>query len=378
MTSEPRRILMTTDSVGGVWTYSLDLCRELSRRNIDVTLVVMGGKPNREQMRDAEFLSNVSLIATDLKLEWMQGAEDDLRIADELLIELEAERQPDIVHLNGYHHAALPFQAPVLAVAHSCVTSWFRACRAEPVPAEWERYEHRVGECVRAADMIVAPTHSYYRTFTELHGQPRAGRVILNGRDPNRFDPRRQKHPVALGSGRLWDEAKNISLLCKAAEGLPYPVAIAGTACPPGSNRAELQPNVTELGFLPPPDLAGHMARSSVYVAPARYEPFGLGVLEAALSACALIVADIGTLRELWDGAAVFVSPDDAAGLHNALRALLDDPRRCEELGTLALERGRHFTAERMAEGYLDAYRTLLGGSHPHVGMPARTQGARL
>ena len=34
---------------------------------------------------------------------------------------LERRLRPDVVHLNGYTHGALPWRAPVLVVGHSCV-----------------------------------------------------------------------------------------------------------------------------------------------------------------------------------------------------------------------------------------------------------------
>src|SRR5687768_8980397 len=125
----PRKVLMTADCVGGVWTYALQLAAELGKRSIEVTLVVMGGKPSPDQAADAARLRNLHLIGTDFRLEWMSAPEADLRLAGELLLELEAEQRPDLVHLNGYCHAALPFSAPVLVAAHSCVPSWWRACR---------------------------------------------------------------------------------------------------------------------------------------------------------------------------------------------------------------------------------------------------------
>ena len=67
--------------------------------------------------------------------------------------------------------------------------------------------------------------------------------------------------------------------------------------------------------------LARKMAEASIYALPARYEPFGLSALEAALSGCALVLGDIPSLREIWGPAAIYVPADDKVG---ALRAALD------------------------------------------------------
>jgi glycogen synthase len=122
----------------------------------------------------------------------------------------------------------------------------------------------------------------------------------------------------------------------------------------------ETPSNVVCLGRLSSDEVALRMAESAVFVSPARYEPFGLAVLEAALSNCALVLGDIPTLRELWDGAALFVQPSDEAGLRAALEGLLADPARAAALGTRARRRAQRYTAVRMADAYLDAYCALI------------------
>jgi glycosyltransferase involved in cell wall biosynthesis len=183
--------------------------------------------------------------------------------------------------------------------------------------------------------------------------------VIWNGRDPAAFcsAPKRQ---IAFAAGRLWDEAKNIGTLCKAADDLAWPVLVAGDATSPDGDIMETPPNVVCLGKLPADEVAVRMAESAVFVSPARYEPFGLAVLEAAMSNCALVLGDIPTLRELWDGAALFVQPNDEAGLRDALEGLLADPARAAGLGARARRRAQRYTAVRTADAYLDAYRALI------------------
>jgi glycogen(starch) synthase len=89
-------------------------------------------------------------------------------------------------------------------------------------------------------------------------------------------------------------------------------------------------------------------------------------VLEAALSGCSLVLGDIPSLRGLWDGAALFVPPNDPAALKTALRHLMARPAWREELGHAARARGLEFTPERMASGYLSAYSELMMAKTPH------------
>ena len=66
------------------------------------------------------------------------------------------------------------------------------------------------------------------------------------------------------------------------------------------------------------------------------------------------------TLRELWDGAALFVPPDDREQLVAALSALAEDPELLWLLGGLARSRAEGYSAVRMTARYLDAYAGLL------------------
>jgi glycosyltransferase involved in cell wall biosynthesis len=134
---------------------------------------------------------------------------------------------------------------------------------------------------------------------------------------------------------------------------LAWPVYVAGDA-----GRADLS-HCRPLGCLPAAALADWYARASVYVLPAYYEPFGLTVLEAALSGCALVLGDIASLREIWMGAAIFVKPDDKRGLRSAINSLINNAPRRRELARRAYQRALELGPERMGRDYLSVYETL-------------------
>jgi glycosyltransferase involved in cell wall biosynthesis len=137
------------------------------------------------------------------------------------------------------------------------------------------------------------------------------------------------------------------------------PVRIAGAVqAPDGVARATTA--VELLGELAPDALAAELACAAIFAAPARYEPFGQAVLEAALAGCALVVGDIASLREVWGDAAVFVDPDDHDALHAAIAALIDDRRRCRKLGAAARARALAFSPHRMVDAYVAAYRRIV------------------
>src|SRR5688500_2012496 len=98
------KILLTTDTVGGVWTYAIELARALRPHGVEVALATMGDPVRPEQRRQVEALDNVRLFESTFKLEWMQEPWDDVSRAGEWLLKIESELRPDVVHLNGYAH----------------------------------------------------------------------------------------------------------------------------------------------------------------------------------------------------------------------------------------------------------------------------------
>ena len=118
--------------------------------------------------------------------------------------------------------------------------------------------------------------------------------------------------------------------------------------------------NVHLLGRLYTEELVSWYAHASIYALPARYEPFGLSVLEAALSGCALVLGDIASLREIWWDAAVFVPPDDGNAIAHAINTLIKDSSLRTALAAKARTRALKFTPQRMVAGYLEAYQDLI------------------
>jgi hypothetical protein len=87
----------------------------------------------------------------------MEDAWEDVRLSGEWLLDLEERIQPDVVHLNGYAHGALPWRSPTLIVGHSCVLSWWEAVKGEPAPPSWDRYHQEVSEVCRQLIWLLLP-----------------------------------------------------------------------------------------------------------------------------------------------------------------------------------------------------------------------------
>jgi glycosyltransferase involved in cell wall biosynthesis len=334
------RVLLTTDTIGGVWTYARELVAGAGEQ-VELVLAAIGPPPDRAQQAELRALPLAAFEHRNLALEWMDDPWRDVAAAGEWLVELRDRHGADIVHLNGFANAASPFGVPVVVVGHSCVLSWHEAVRRRPAGPEWERYRDEVARGLAHADVLVAPTAALLSELERLYAPACEGRVIPNGVDPAGLKPR-DKRPYVLGVGRAWDDAKNLGALERVARELPWPVLVAGD----GGSLGRVDPQALRT-------LYGH---ASVFAEPARYEPFGLAALEAGLSGCALVLGDIPTLREVWDGAALYVDPFDDEALAAALRELASDGRRREALAAAARRRALRYGRDELAAAYLDLY----------------------
>jgi glycosyltransferase involved in cell wall biosynthesis len=378
MASPARRILMTTDAVGGVWTYATELVRGLCERGDDVTLIVMGPAPRAEQLAPLHGIPRLRIELTDLSLEWMDPDGSDIANARGRLVSIAQRVRPAIIHLNSYREAIFDWPAPVLVVAHSCVWSWWQACRGgDPDDPRWHRYREAAAAGLATADMWCAPSEAFGHTIEALYPVRTPGCVIRNGARIQATS--HEKKPLILAAGRLWDEAKNLSTLAAIASDLDWPVQVAGPLAVPGSDESCSETfNLTCLGHLSRPELTAQMQRASIFAAPALYEPFGLSVLEAAACGCALALSDIPSLRELWQGAALFVAAGDRDAWRNALQRLARDHGLRMQLQRAALMRARRYSLDTMVDAYREVYRAMANHVLDHVA-PARrpmTEGA--
>jgi glycogen(starch) synthase len=352
-----RRILMTADTVGGVWTYALELAQALQGYDIDVVLATMGAPLNEQQRTAVYQIANITLCESAWKLEWMEEPWEDVAAASAWLLEIEALTRPDIVHLNGYAHGALPWRSPTLIVGHSCVFSWFAAVQGTAPSADWERYRQEVRRGLYAVDLVTAPTEAMLTALRTHYGDYRAGPAIYNGRQVSCFPPL-AKQPYILTAGRVWDTAKNIAALAQVAPQLSWPIFVAGEERHPEGGTVHFR-TLQRLGRLAPAELASWLGHAMIFALPARYEPFGLTALEAGLAGCALVLGDIPSLREVWDGAALFVPPDQPDALVEVLAHLMRDVWRRERLAQQARARALQYTPARMAQAYTTLYTQL-------------------
>jgi glycogen synthase len=360
-------VLVTADTVGGVWTYTRELVTALSQRGVQVTLVSFGEIPTPDQAAWLDGLRNVDYRATAFRLEWMQDCDEDLRLSAMFLEQVIAETRPDLLHFSQYCYGALPTQIPKIVVGHSDVVSWWTSVHGEHPPDNgWiADYRRTVAAGLAGADVVVAPSRWMMAQLTEHYGPLQQGMVIYNGRNPALFNPHTSKEDLVISVGRAWDKGKNAALLAQATH--TTPVWVVGEERHPDPAYRERQQVVDRgrgvrfIGQQSERQLRQLLSRASMYAATSQYEPFGLAAVEAALSRCAVIANDIPVFRELWGETACYFRHNDPEHLAATIRKLRDDRDLRMTYANLAYRRAQQrFTAERMVNDYLALYRSMV------------------
>ena len=357
------RVLMTTDTVGGVWTYSRELTEGLLERGCAVMLMSMGRLPTAEQAgwaKDAasRWGERFGYEPTELPLEWMQAGEDCYERSAETVMACARAWGAEVLHLNQFCYGALPTTLPKVVVGHSEVWSWWAACRGGvPERSAWsEAYRATVQRGLDGADCVVTPTAWMGAELRRGYDFAAELRVIANGVGP-RPGAGEARWMRAITCGRMWDEGKQVGLLAGVDAGMPLLVAGQTEFDGVSASGAGLE----MLGQISREELAREFERSAMYVVTSRYEPFGLAAVEAALAGCAVVANDLPSLREVWGDAATYFERDSAASLSAVLRGLAADEDGLRGMAVAARERARGYSTKRMTEAYLDLYAGLLG-----------------
>ncbi|WP_263385645.1 glycosyltransferase family 4 protein [Granulicella arctica] len=356
------RVLLTTDTVGGVWTFTRELTAGLLAQGHATALVSFGRMPSCAQRcwaleTEEQYGSAFRYEALGVPLEWMERNHAAYFDAESLLLRVADEFEAEIIHTNQFCFGALPVEVPKVVTAHSDVLSWAEACRPDGIEdSGWLRqYKRLVSAGISGADLIATPTHWMRDALARNFPTPAEVRVILNGRSlaaDCKGEPRRLQ---AVTVGRVWDEAKGLAVLDEFE--ICMPMRVVGEAHFE-DERAPALKTVKFLGKLEEDEVLRNLRRSSVYLATSIYEPFGLAPLEAALCGCGVVARDIASLREVWGDAAIYFK--DGNRLSDVMLRLRDVPEELEALRMRSMARALELSADRMVEAYIALYEQLL------------------
>jgi glycosyltransferase involved in cell wall biosynthesis len=369
MSAAPRHVLMTTDAVGGVWTYALDLAAALAVRGTRTTLAVLGPGLDASRRAQARAIPGLALAETGLPLDWLAESPAEVAEAGRALAVLAARHGVESVHLNSPALAAeARFGVPVVGTCHSCLATWWATVKGGALPADFAWRTEMLARGYAACDALVAPSAAFAAATQRAYRLPAPPEVVRNGRAPGPVATEEQA--AVFTAGRLWDEGKDLATFDRVAAMVDLPVMAAGPLRGPNGAGIALMHCETP-GPLDPAGIAEALARGPIFVSTARYEPFGLAVLEAAQAGCALVLSDIPAFREVWSGAALLVAPGDAAGFAGAIGWLSRNQEQRSRLRVAARERGEVLTAAAMADGVAAIHARLLGAGGAQRGRNA-------
>jgi predicted O-linked N-acetylglucosamine transferase (SPINDLY family)/glycosyltransferase involved in cell wall biosynthesis len=152
---------------------------------------------------------------------------------------------------------------------------------------------------------------------------------------------------------------KNARLFMEAFAALPereaFEILMAGgeARLDPASQKL-LGRTPWRIRFLSDAELSLAYAGATALVYPSRYEGFGLPLLEAMAAGCPVIACPVSSVPEVAGDAALYVDPDDAAGMVKALTAVMR-PEVRGELVRRGRERAGRFSWERSAAAFAAA-----------------------
>jgi glycosyltransferase involved in cell wall biosynthesis len=283
-----------------------------------------------------------------------------------LLLRLARVLEADVVHTHLVHADVYGAVAARLRGAHLVST------KHNDDPFRTGSFRHVELGLARTADRIIAITEALRRFTVERVGVP-ADKVetIHYGLDDlpepwgeNPPDGVPEGARVLLAVARLTPQ-KGLDVAIRTLSLLADDTVLV--ALGEGPDRARLEGLARDLGveqrvFLPGrvPDVAAWLRRATLLVHPARWEGFGLGVLEAMLAGLPVVASNVSSLPELVvDGETGYlVRPDDPSALALGVARALEQP----DLGAAGLERAhREFSVARMADRTLAVYEAILG-----------------
>jgi phosphatidylinositol alpha-mannosyltransferase len=268
----------------------------------------------------------------------------------------------DVVHVHeplcpGPPHTALLFKSqPLVGTFHaaggSAAYRWF-----EPV-LRW---------MATRLDVRCAVSREAEKMAKEALG----GEYVLtfNGVEVDAFakaEPAPTEGPTIFFLGRH-EPRKGLSVLLEAMTMLPANVRLwIGSDGPETAmlqDRTAGDARITWLGRLSEEEKARRLRGADVFCAPScRGESFGVVLLEAMAAETAVVATDLTGYANVAraDRDALLVPPEDPKALAAALERVLTDRSLRERLVASGEARAAEFSMERLAEVYLELYRSVL------------------
>ena len=361
--------------MGGVETYVKGLLPELRRLAPELELSVFVNPAGREVLEGETWGSELELVALPVL-----GRRGFRAVSEAALLGGVARRHGcDLLHSVA---VTAPLRPPLPSVLTLHDLTWIVA--AEPnervTVGLWRLL---VPPAARAARRLIAVSEDGRRQIVEQLGVP-PERIDVIPEGPGLADPARPlpepelRERLGLGRGPIVLTVsakrlhKNLGRLIEAFARVPEP-ADAQLVLPgkPTARETELKRLAAELGIadrvvFPPyvsdEELEGLYAAARAFVFPSLNEGFGLPVLEAMRRGVPVACSNASSLPEVAGHAALLFDPRDTGEISAAIRDLLLDERKREELAAAGRARAKTFTWRAAAEATLATYKRATAG----------------
>jgi glycosyltransferase involved in cell wall biosynthesis len=331
--------VVVTDAFAGVERYVGQVADELARRGHRVTTI--GGDPERMEAELSDLV--VRLPAASLpRAAWTLGR----------------QRGTDIVHAHmtaaeGAAWLAHPLdRAPIVATRH------FARERGSSPPA---RALARITSRALARDIAIS------QFVADVVAGPT---VLIRNGVPDRPQADLASTTVVMMQRLNTEKMPDVGIRAWALSGLAdrgWRLVVAGL----GDLRPALARLTVDLGVEDSVRFAGQvsdtdwlLSNSSILVAPAPAEPFGLSVVEAMAHGVPVVAADGGAHRETVGRCGLLFPVGDPQGAAEALATLADDVELRRAMGSRLRRRQQElFSLARHVDELEALYRLVLGGA---------------
>lgn len=231
----------------------------------------------------------------------------------------------------------------LLANSEAIVRDVFAGAGIEPDPARYRLVPHGLADAGR--------------------GRPAGGDGTVEVLYVGRLERRKGIDVLVEAADRLLADRPGVRLTVIGDETNEFPSPWAETVASMAAEKPHMA-RVTFKGFVTDEELRRAYAGCDVFVAPSRYESFGLIFLEAMMQSKPCVGTIAGGIPEVVeDGVTGFLVPvEDAGALSAAMGALVDDAGLAVRMGAAGrLRYERTFTTGMMGSGAARAYRAFAG-----------------
>jgi phosphatidyl-myo-inositol alpha-mannosyltransferase len=338
---------------GGVQQQVLDLGRKLAAGGDDVTVI----GPGAAVVADADYavveIGRVRPIRANGSVVPLAIG---LRVGHQIR---EAASNLDVLHLHEplmpmVGPAALRAGRPVVATFHALSPRWIaRAYRAGSRRSIARRWFAGVvatavsAEAARGPASLTSVTvipNGLDVTLYENAATKVPGRVVFLGRD----EPRKGLQVLLAAWPLVLSSHPSASLVVLGADGR-------------GSGP---DPSIEYMGRVSESEKRRMLAEASIMAAPnLGGESFGLVVVEAMASGCAVVASDLPAFRAVVGDAAELVPAGSAVELGRTITRMLSDPSAMLELSRAGRHRAEDFDWSRVLPLYRACYRRAIDGA---------------